>query len=184
VEALELAERLRMGGRGVDQLDACLGELALEGDGDPEQASGEARVVVGEELARKPVGGARGEEAGPGRLPAWSLAGDRCEEEAGVVVQAVDDPGRLASGEFHLRPVDLPEVVRYLPFEALRRLRSPRRLRGDQVVAPERAVDRRHRRRLDPRPPKLGMDPARAPAPVSPAQLDDPRLQRGLDPGR
>jgi hypothetical protein len=59
MEALELAERLRVGGRGVDQFDACLGQLALELDCDPEHATGEARMVVGEELAEKPVGGAR-----------------------------------------------------------------------------------------------------------------------------
>jgi hypothetical protein len=49
------------------------------------------------------------------------------------------------------------------------------------VVAPERAVDRRHRRSLDPRPSELGVDAARAPARVSSAKLDDPRLQHGLD---
>jgi len=40
VEALELAERLRMRGRGVDQLDAALGQLALERDLDAEEAAG------------------------------------------------------------------------------------------------------------------------------------------------
>jgi hypothetical protein len=95
VEALELAERLRVGGGGVDQLDPCLGEPALELDRDPEQAAGEAGVVVGEQLARQPVRGAGGDEAVPGRFPGRALAGDRAEQEAGVVVQAVNDPGGL-----------------------------------------------------------------------------------------
>jgi hypothetical protein len=171
-------------GGGVDQLHPGLGELALELDGDSEQAAGEARVVVGEELARKPVRRARPNETGPGCLPGRRLAGDRGEQEAGVVVQAVDDPGRLAIGELELGAVDLPEVVRRLPLEAPRRLQPPLRLRGDEVVAPERAVDRRYRRRLDPRPPKLGVDATRTPARMPPAQLDDPRLERGLDPRR
>ena len=57
VEALELAERLRVGGGGVDQLDVELAKLALEGDLVPEEAPGEAHVVVGEELPRQSVGG-------------------------------------------------------------------------------------------------------------------------------
>jgi hypothetical protein len=39
--------------------------------------------------------GARGDEAVPGRFPGRALAGDRAEQEAGVVVQAVNDPGGL-----------------------------------------------------------------------------------------
>jgi hypothetical protein len=136
VEALELAERLRVGGGGVDQLDADLGELALELDRDPEQAAGEARVVVGKELAREPGGGAGREEAGPGRLPARARAGDGGKQEAGVIVQAVDDPGRLALGELELGAVDLPQVVRRLALEAPCRLRPPGGPGNDQVVTP------------------------------------------------
>src|SRR4029453_3450145 len=153
---------------GVDQLDACLGEPAFELDGDSEQAAGEARGVVGEELARKAVGGARLDEAGPGRLPARRRAGDRGEQKAGVVVEAVDHPSRLPFGELDLGAVDLPEVVREFPLETLARLRLPRRLWSDQVIAAKSAVDRRHRRGLDPRPLELGMDAARAPARVVP----------------
>jgi hypothetical protein len=69
VEALELAERLRVGGGGVDQLDTCLGQPALEGDLLAEQATGEACVVVGEQLAREAVGGAGAAEQAQAASP-------------------------------------------------------------------------------------------------------------------
>src|SRR5439155_8163712 len=55
VEALELAERLGVRGRGADQLDAGLGEPALEVGFEAEQPAGEVAAVVGEQLAREPV---------------------------------------------------------------------------------------------------------------------------------
>src|SRR5215218_3384472 len=70
VEALELAERFRVRGGGVNELDPERGQLALELDGEAEEAAGEAEVVVGEQLPWQPVGGARDEEAGPGGLAA------------------------------------------------------------------------------------------------------------------
>src|SRR5215203_2765445 len=91
VEALELAQCLRVGGGGVDQFDADLAELALERDLEAEQAAGEARVVVGEELAREAVRGRRLNETGPGGLTGRAGAGERGEQEAGVIIEAVDD---------------------------------------------------------------------------------------------
>jgi hypothetical protein len=73
-------------GDGVDQLYPALA-AALESDLEAEAAAGEAGVVVGEQPAREAVGGARGEEAGPGRLAARTRAGKRREHEAGVVVE-------------------------------------------------------------------------------------------------
>jgi hypothetical protein len=67
-----------------------------------------------------------------------------------VVVEAVDDPGRLARGEQDLGRVDLPEVIRQLALETLRRLAPAGRVWADQVVALERTVDRCHRRRQIP----------------------------------
>jgi len=109
---------------------------------------------------------------------------ERGEQEAGVVVDDVDHPGGLAGGERHLCRVDLPQVVRKVALEALRRLPPPRRLRRDQVVATQRAVDHRHRTRLDSCPPKFSMDPARAPARMPLAQRHDLRLELGCDLGR
>jgi len=48
VEALELAERLRVRGCGADQLDADLTQAALEGDLDAVQPTGEVAAVVRE----------------------------------------------------------------------------------------------------------------------------------------
>jgi hypothetical protein len=141
-------------------------------------------VVVGEELARKAEGGARLREAGPGRLAAWARAGEGGQQEAGMVVQAVDDPGEPAVGQLDGGGVDLPEVVGELPFEPLPGRLPSGRLRGDQGVAPERAVDRAQGRRLDPRPLELGLDPARAPARVPLGQRHDLGLERGRDPAR
>lgn len=59
VEALELAECLRVRGRGVDQLDACLAEPSLEGDLQPVQTAGEDESVVGEQLPRQPIASLR-----------------------------------------------------------------------------------------------------------------------------
>jgi hypothetical protein len=84
-----------------------------------------------------------------------------------VIVEAVDHPGRLAGREPDPGGIDLPEIVRERPLEALARLRPSRRLGSDETVALERAMDLRDRRRLAAGPGKLGMDPARAPARVS-----------------
>jgi len=92
VEALELAQGLRVGGTGVDELDPDLPQLTLEGDLDPEQAAGEDAAVIGEELAGKSVDGGSACEAAPGRIPARACASERAEQVASVVVQAVDDP--------------------------------------------------------------------------------------------
>src|SRR5664279_1858747 len=181
VEALELAERLRMRGRGVDQLDACLGKLALERNLDDVEAAGEDQAVIGEQLARQPVGGAGGDEAGPGRLAGRACDRDRGEQEARVVVDDIDDPDRVALGEQDLGGIDLPEVVRELALEPLVRLAPPRRLRSHQVVALERPMDRRHRRRLPPRTRKLGMDATRAPAWMPLTHRHDLHLEQGVD---
>jgi len=123
VEALELAEGLRVRGGGVQQLDAELSQPALEGDLVSEEPPGEAQVVVGEELAGEAVGGGRAGEAGPGGLPGRARAGEGAEQEAGMVVQAVDDPGLLAPCQLDLGGVDLPEVVGARALERLRALR-------------------------------------------------------------
>jgi hypothetical protein len=149
VEAFQLAERLRVRRRGVDQLDTDLGELAHELDGDPEQAPGEAQVVVGEELAGQAVGGAGANEAAPGGLAARAGAGERAEQVTGVVVEAVEHPSLRALGERNLGRVDLPEVVRKRALEALARPAAPRPPRRDQLVALERLVDRRDGGRLE-----------------------------------
>jgi hypothetical protein len=181
VEALELPERLRMGGCGVDQLDADLSQLALEGHLEPVEAAGEAQVVVREQLPGYPVGGAGGHEAGPGRLAAQAVHRERGQQEAGVVIDDVDHPGRPLTGERDLSRVDLPEVVDQLALETPPRLDPARRLRRDQVVALERLVDRRHRRRLDPGAGQLGVNPPRAPTRVPLAQLHDSQLERRRD---
>jgi len=56
VEALQLAERLRVRRRGVDQLDAELGESALERDLEADQPPGEAGAVVTELADQSYVG--------------------------------------------------------------------------------------------------------------------------------
>ncbi len=56
VEAFELAERLRVRRRGCDQLDAELGESALERDLEAEQPPGEAGAVVTELADQSYVG--------------------------------------------------------------------------------------------------------------------------------
>jgi hypothetical protein len=93
VEALELAERLRVGGSGVQKLDSDLAQAPFEGDLVSEETTGEAQVVVGEELPGKTVLGSSTREAAPGGISARALTGEGEEQEAGVVVQAVDDPG-------------------------------------------------------------------------------------------
>ena len=110
-----------------------------------------------------------------------ALAGECAQADAGVVVQAVDDPGLFAALQRHLRGVDLPEVVGALALEALARLALPWWLRRDQVVAPERAVDGRNGGRCDPGASQLGMDAPRSPARVTPAQRANLDLEGGLD---
>ena len=102
------------------------------------------------------------------------------QAEAGVVVQAVDDPGLLASCKRDLGGIDLPEVVGRLALEALVGPRSPPRLGGDQVVAAQCLVHGRDRRGVHPSPAKLGADPARPPARMAAAQLADLRLLPSL----
>lgn len=101
-----------------------------------------------------------------------------------MVVEHVDDPDRLGVGERDLGGVDLPEIVREGALEALVRLAPPRRLCGDQVVALQRPVDRRYRRRLPPRPCELGVDPARTPARMPFTHGHDLDLELCVDPPR
>ena len=111
-----------MGGSGVDQLDADLSQLALEGHLEPVEAAGEAQVVVREQLPGYPVGGAGGHEAGPGRLAAQTVHRERGQQEAGVVIDDVDHPARPLTGERDLSRVDLPEVVGQFALETPPRL--------------------------------------------------------------
>jgi hypothetical protein len=129
VEALELAEGLRMVGTGGDELDTRILEPALEGDLDSEQAPREDGAVVGQALTGQAVAGRGGAEAGPGGLARRRGAGERAQQEPGVVVEAVDDPSLAVIGEHGLGGVDLPEVVGALALEALARTQLPRRLR-------------------------------------------------------
>jgi hypothetical protein len=108
----------------------------------------------------------------------------RGEQIAGVVVDQVDHPDALAAGERHLGGVDLPEIVGERALEPFLRRPAPRRLRRDQVIALQRLVDRRYRRRLDAAPSELGADPACTPTRMLPAQRADRLLEPGIDPPR
>jgi hypothetical protein len=87
VEALELAERLGVRGRGADQLDTV-------------QAAGEVGAVIRQQLPGQPVSGAGGDKAGPDRVAAERSAGVRDEQVAGVVIDDVDHPDALAPTSF------------------------------------------------------------------------------------
>ena len=118
VEALQLAERPRVRGTGVDQLDAEAGETTLELDREPEQTPGEAHVVVGKKLPRQAVVRACVQETAPRRLPGRTRTGTGGEEIAGVVIQTVDHPHGFAASQDHLSRVDLLQVIRKGTLEA------------------------------------------------------------------
>jgi hypothetical protein len=98
-----------------------------------------------------------------------------------VVIENVDDPAALPVSERHLGRIDLPEIVRGRTLEALVGRAPPRRLGRHQMVALERTMDRGHRRRRQPGPGKLSMDPPRPPTRMLLAQQRDLRLKLRLD---
>jgi hypothetical protein len=72
--------------------------------------------------------------------------GGRAQEQAGAVVEEVEDLDRAAVGELPGSRVDLPGLIRQLGLEADERtLRPLVRLRGDQALALENPPDRGHR---------------------------------------
>src|SRR5262249_32775528 len=133
----------RVRGRGVDQLHAERLKLALEGDLHAEQAAGEDRAVVREQLPGRAVGAGGGAEALPRELARKLPGAADSQQVAGVIVEHVEHPHAFIAGEADLSGVDLPQVVGQLALEAQPRLGFPRRLRGDQVVALQRPVNRR-----------------------------------------
>jgi hypothetical protein len=184
VEALELAERLRVRGCGADQLDPDPGQTAFEVGLEAEQPPGEVGTVIREQLPWQPVPRGRGDKTRPGGRAAQLQAGERGQQVAGVVVQDVDDPSALATFQLHLRRVDLPQVICERPLEPLDRLRPPRRLRRDQPVALQGAVDRRPRRHIDTGARELRADPARTPTRMLSPQPANHCFELRIDPYR
>src|SRR5579859_2161556 len=123
-------------------------------------------------------------QAGPGCFACGAGAGEGGDEEACVVVDDVEHPGRLAVGEPGLGRVNLPQVVGAIALKAFPGLARSGRLGCDQVVALQRLMDRRHRRWGDAGTGKLGTDAAGAPTGMVPSQVHDLQLARRLDPAR
>src|SRR5580698_9189575 len=78
------------------------------------------------------------------------------QTKAGMVVEDVHDPDLGLVGEEEPGGVDLPQIVGRGPLETLGGGPGPSAPRCHQVVARERTMDRRDRRRTDPLSAQLG----------------------------
>jgi hypothetical protein len=96
-----------------------------------------------------------------------------------MVVEDVHDPDLGLVGEEEPGGVDLPQIVGRGPLETLGGGPGPSPPRCHQVVARERTMDRRDRRRTDPLSAQLGADPPRPPLGVFFSEGADDRLDVG-----
>ena len=98
-----------------------------------------------------------------------------------MVIQQVEDVALGLVDEHDLGGVDLPQLVGDVPLEATQRLRLPRWLIRDEMVAAQHLMNRRHRRRAHPNTAQLRSDPPSTPPRMRPTHPTDHLLELHID---
>src|SRR5579864_6603471 len=98
-----------------------------------QEPTGETRPVITQHLRRKAVASHGPFEAFPSGLTGWALAQTQGQAEPSMVIKDVHGPDRALVGQHKLGEVDLPQLVRRGPLEALRGRSGPRGLERHQV---------------------------------------------------